>query len=194
MDVKSALICTDSHNYLYYDSAHPQRCKDSIPYSQFLRIRHICTHNKDFDNNVIELSKHFLRRKYPLELILQAAFLARSLDRSELLSPTDTEKEDEGEKVLLGTRNNWAILGRNQTTETLYKRKLMCGFRRPPNLRNHLCKARVPRLQGDERCGLQYVSPPLEVTNHSRPRVLKQTSMLDFARPPTMDESRENFV
>ena len=24
---------TDSHNYLYYDSAHPQRCKDSIPYS-----------------------------------------------------------------------------------------------------------------------------------------------------------------
>ena len=24
---------TDSHNYLYYNSAHPQRCKDSIPYS-----------------------------------------------------------------------------------------------------------------------------------------------------------------
>ena len=29
---------TDSHNYLYYDSAHPQRCKDSILFSQFLRV------------------------------------------------------------------------------------------------------------------------------------------------------------
>ena len=32
---------TDSHSYLQYDSAHPQRCKDSIPYSQFLRVRRI---------------------------------------------------------------------------------------------------------------------------------------------------------
>jgi len=38
---------TDSHNYLYYDSAHPQRCKNSIPYSQFLRIRRICTSKVD---------------------------------------------------------------------------------------------------------------------------------------------------
>ena len=30
---------TDSHDYLLYSSAHPQRCKDSIPYSLFLRIR-----------------------------------------------------------------------------------------------------------------------------------------------------------
>ena len=34
---------TDSYNYLYYNSAHPQRCKDSIPHSQFLRVRRICT-------------------------------------------------------------------------------------------------------------------------------------------------------
>ena len=29
---------TDSHTYLLYSSAHPKRCKDSIPYSQYLRI------------------------------------------------------------------------------------------------------------------------------------------------------------
>ena len=61
---------TDSHNYLYYDSAHPQKCKDSIPYSQFLRVRRICTVNSDFDKNTNELCKYFLRRKYPLELLL----------------------------------------------------------------------------------------------------------------------------
>ena len=30
---------TDSHNYLLYSSAHPRKCKDSIPYNQYLRIR-----------------------------------------------------------------------------------------------------------------------------------------------------------
>ena len=32
---------TDSHNYLVYNSAHPQQCIDSIPYSQFLRMMRI---------------------------------------------------------------------------------------------------------------------------------------------------------
>ena len=40
---------TESHNYLFYDSAHPKLCKDSILYSQFLRIRRICTNKTDFD-------------------------------------------------------------------------------------------------------------------------------------------------
>jgi hypothetical protein len=39
---------TDSHSYLLYDSAHPQKCKDSIPYSQFLRVRRICSLDSDF--------------------------------------------------------------------------------------------------------------------------------------------------
>ena len=28
---------TDSHSYLHYSSHHPQKCKDGIPFSQFLR-------------------------------------------------------------------------------------------------------------------------------------------------------------
>ena len=56
---------TESHNYLYYESAHPQRCKNSIPYCQFLRIRRICTSKMDFDKHVIHLASHFLRRRYP---------------------------------------------------------------------------------------------------------------------------------
>ena len=56
---------TDSHNYLYYDSAHPQRCKYSIPYSQFLRIRRICTNNEDFDRNIISEKKIPIRTISP---------------------------------------------------------------------------------------------------------------------------------
>jgi hypothetical protein len=57
---------TDSHDYLLYSSSHPQRCKDSIPYSQFLRLTRICSEERDFDRHVINLSSHFLRRGYPL--------------------------------------------------------------------------------------------------------------------------------
>jgi len=128
---------TDSHNYQYYDSAHPQTCKDSIPYSQFLRIRKICTHNTDLDRNVVELCKHFLRRKYPLEHLHQADLLNQS-------SAQDKNMQDELDKVFLITtyhshdqfitdmaRQNWDVLCRNQTTEFLHKRKLTCAFRRP---------------------------------------------------------------
>jgi hypothetical protein len=49
------LFCkpTDSHNYLLYSSAHPRKCKDSIPFGQFLRIRRICSDLDNFDRHVI---------------------------------------------------------------------------------------------------------------------------------------------
>ena len=34
---------TDSHSYLMYSSSHPSHVKDSIPYSQFLRLRRLCS-------------------------------------------------------------------------------------------------------------------------------------------------------
>ena len=68
---------TDSHNYPYYNSAHPQRCKDSIPYSQFQRSRRISSNNKDFDKHVIILAGHFLRGKYPIDLSKDAAIIVR---------------------------------------------------------------------------------------------------------------------
>ena len=69
--LETDLYCkpTDSHNYLLYNSAHPKKCKQSIPYSQFLRIRRICTNTKDYDRHIVTLSSHFLRRGYPLELL-----------------------------------------------------------------------------------------------------------------------------
>ena len=39
---------TDSHSYLHYTSAHLSHCKCSLPFSQFLRVRRICSHNSDF--------------------------------------------------------------------------------------------------------------------------------------------------
>jgi len=39
---------TDSKNYLLYNSEHPKTTLNSIPYSQFLRVRRICILEQDF--------------------------------------------------------------------------------------------------------------------------------------------------
>ena len=207
---------TDSHNYLYYDSAHPQRCKDSIPYSQFLRVRRICTSKVAFDQHVIQLASHFLRRKYPLILLQEAAALARNKNRDTLLNPPEhSGVADEEKQIFLITtyhphdntvptivRKNWDILGRNQTTQNLHQQKLICGYRRPKNLRDILCKAALHRIPQDDAADPFYVAPP--ITPPPPPLAApqppqRQRSMLEFVRPiippvastsaPTADET-----
>ena len=86
---------TDSHNYLYYDSAHPQRCKDSIPYSQFLRLKRICSREDDLTKHCINLSSFLLQRKYPPTLLEEAIHLADTKNRETLLTEKPKQKTDE---------------------------------------------------------------------------------------------------
>ena len=76
---------TDSFDYLLYNSSHTQTFKDSVPYRQFLRVRRVCSNLDDFDNHIINMSGHFLRRLYRIELLEEAAILARRKDRDLLL-------------------------------------------------------------------------------------------------------------
>jgi len=39
---------TDSHSSLLYSSSHPSHVKNSIPYSQFRRLRRLCSDYSDF--------------------------------------------------------------------------------------------------------------------------------------------------
>ena len=151
-----------------YDSAHPQRCKDSIPYSQFLRIRRICSNMDDYDKHVICYSVYFLRKGYPIDLLEKAANRARDLNRLELLRPqTGPTTEPDTDKIYLITPyhphnsslkdliyHNWGILGKSQATEELYNRKLRGSYRRPKNLWDLLVRAKVKRLPTDNQLDL----------------------------------------
>ena len=50
---------TDSHSYLHYNSAHPHHCKKSLPHSQLLGIKRICTFEKDFLKHAGMILYHF---------------------------------------------------------------------------------------------------------------------------------------
>ena len=43
---------TDSHDYLQFSSSHLSHMKRSLPYSQFLRMRCICTHTSAFQQTI----------------------------------------------------------------------------------------------------------------------------------------------
>ena len=62
---------TDKHSYLRFDSCHPPHIKQSLPYSQLLRIRHICIHYLDFITNSLEMICNFHNRGYPLADLYQ---------------------------------------------------------------------------------------------------------------------------
>ena len=42
---------TDCHQYLHCSTSHPDHIKNSIIYSQSLRLGNICTYEEDFDNH-----------------------------------------------------------------------------------------------------------------------------------------------
>ena len=59
---------TDSHNYLLHSSSHPQHVKNAIPFSQFLRLRRLCSDDTDFNNKCEEMCQFFKKRGYPTPL------------------------------------------------------------------------------------------------------------------------------
>ena len=153
------LFCkpTDSHNYLLFESAHPKHLKNSLPYSQLLRIRRICSKMSDFDKNAILIGDHFIRRQYPEDLIIEAIIKTRRMDRGQLLCPppkTTSAKIDD--LFLISTFNpdcsplkdivqkTWPTLGRTHTTESVYNRKTIFGHRRNESLKDILVHAKIP--------------------------------------------------
>ena len=61
---------TDSHSYLNYSSSHPVGCNNSIPYSQLLRLRRICSEEEDFTTRSEKMTSFFIRvRIFPIFLL-----------------------------------------------------------------------------------------------------------------------------
>ena len=148
---------TDAHNYLLYNSSHPQHLTRSLPYSQLLRIRRICHYIDDYDKNATLIGQHFLLRGYPEDLIIEAMIRARRMDRTSLLTPKETvPTESNWNNIFLVTthnsdctplrdivQTNWNILGRTVHTEGIFQYPPTFGYRRNKNLKDLLVQAKL---------------------------------------------------
>ena len=87
---------SDSHNYLHYESTHPEYNKKSLPYSQYLRLKRICNKEDDFLKHSQMITFHFVRRGYPKPLLLKAFEKVTTLDRNDIIKrSSETQKENE---------------------------------------------------------------------------------------------------
>ena len=149
---------TDSHNYLDYRSAHPKHCRSGIPYSQFLRLRRICSYTETFVQRCREMSKHFIRANYPPHIIKTAFNRVYETPREPLLAlkPVVDDNQDSTKSFLITTfhpyfrecdnivTRNWDLLDRSSSTRPLMNLQVIRGNRRSKNLRDLLVRARLP--------------------------------------------------
>jgi hypothetical protein len=146
---------TDTFAYLRYNSAHPQSCKDGIPYSQFLSVRKICSSISDFDTQVLPLAKSLKHRGYPCALIENALIKARQVNRDEILDMEEKQQQEDNKVFLITTfqpeykppvqtiRSNWDLLGKSNVTTHLYNLQVIGGYRRPQNMKDILMNAKI---------------------------------------------------
>ena len=85
---------TDSHSYLLYHSSHPPSCKNTIPYSQLLRARRICTDDEDFLEVSKEIKDFFMEQKYPSHVNEAANDRMENVDRPAALQPSQSRQSD----------------------------------------------------------------------------------------------------
>jgi hypothetical protein len=144
---------------------------------------------------------------------VDAALKARDLDRSYLLSKNKTpQNKDEDDIFFISTyhphdqsmrkmlHQNWAFLGKSQTTDFLHKKHLMCGYRRPKNLRDMLMRANIPAKVGDEQADPNHLllstideaqeEPKIEIGTPANS--IRQKSILDFFKPTTSGATIDN--
>ena len=196
--LKTDLFCkpTDSHSYLLYSSAHTRKCKDSIPYSQLLRIRRICSDITDFDKHAVKFGVYFQTRGYPNSLLENAIIKARRLDRTILLSKKTTTEIKEDINILVTqfhpddnnladiVKNNWDLLGKSQNTQFLYQSKPLIGYKRAPNLKDLLVKAEIRSQRELEHNKISNRATKSKVNLVFPPpppfKLLKQSQISDF--------------
>ncbi|CAH3185130.1 unnamed protein product, partial [Porites lobata] len=76
---------TDTHPYLHWTSAHPPHLKQSIPYSQALRLRRICSSTRLLEQRILEYSNFFVACGYKRDRPLSEMRKVLSLTQDESL-------------------------------------------------------------------------------------------------------------
>ena len=76
---------TNKHQYLSPWSCHPKHCTNSIPYSQALRIKRICSNEQTTKTRLGELTYHLKKRGYNNASINHCFNTASGIDRKYLI-------------------------------------------------------------------------------------------------------------
>ena len=154
----SPLACTtnpDSHSYLLHSSFHPAHVKNSMPYSQFLRLRRLCSDDTDFSEKAKEMCQFFKTRDYP-DSVIPREVIQNSKHRAQSVHPQPApqlslNKEEERIPLTLtltfhphniSVKNiilkNFKLLQHDPTTAKILSQPLLISYKQDKNISNFL--------------------------------------------------------
>ena len=139
---------TDTHSYLMYTSCHPPACKNAIPFSQFLRLRRLCSCDDDYRTKAQEMRAFFLARDYPPSVVDKALKKVSKINRDTLLHQNPRSPEHKIPLVLTYhhtvsqipyvVHKNWHHLSEDDDVGNRFGKRPVTAFRSGRNLKNIL--------------------------------------------------------
>lgn len=162
------------NSLLKSDSFHPTPLKNSLPISQFYRIRRICSTEKSFQEQTETLKNMFTSRGYTQDIVDKAAEKVSLKTQDECLQTN--KKENTVQPVLCVTqysplgnfflktiKKHWHLLSSDPTLDKSFQVPPRLVYRRAPNIRDIVVKSDLPPKKmhtflddlpdGNRRCG-----------------------------------------
>ena len=81
-----------TQNLQHFKSSHPKHLKESLPYSQALRIRRICSNDNELNKHSDKLKQQFIARCYTETLVENQVKKAIAVPREDTLKLTTKER------------------------------------------------------------------------------------------------------
>ena len=143
---------TDSHSYLDYRLPHNTSTKSSIPFSQFLRLRRLCSDDADFEEKAEEMVSFFLQRQYLENTVRKkkkALDQVRPIPRPKTQQPNSKTAADERpimnllyKPSTIRVRNtilsNCSLLQARTEVAKIFSRPPLIAYKRDTNIRDML--------------------------------------------------------
>ena len=144
---------TASHDYLHRSSYHPQHLLNALPKSQFIRIRRICSHLKDFKRHAKMFVEFFKKRGYRESELHKLVASVEGQSQESFLAPkpqqqstgrvpyvVDYHHKLHGIPHIL-KRNHLAMIRNDPSMKAIFPSPPIVSYRKQRNLRDHLVRA-----------------------------------------------------
>ena len=149
---------TDAHRYLLYSSSHPVKCKNSVPFSQLLRLKRLCSNKPDFADKAKEICKFFVDSGYPKSIIDDALERISRTSRQQALQAKPIKTSEDRIPLTLTYHPlslpikriiylNFDILQTNKDTKAIFIKPPLMVLSRDSNLQEILVHSKLNKRE-----------------------------------------------
>ena len=143
----------DTHPYLHWTSVHPPHLKKSIPYSQALRVRRMCSSTSVLEQRRLEYSNFFVTCGYKRDRALSEMRKVLALTQDKSLR--ERERHTSSRIPFVTTYNpltlyiaelanrNWHFLQSKERLAHIFRERPVIAYRRSNSLRDILVSTKL---------------------------------------------------